>query len=328
MTDAPSSPNPTAEMGNLIAALESLVDGEAAAERLIAAGPAAIPWLERFLLTGPARTVALPRCRAVHALGELGAQGALFAYFRQHHHPEDAAVRLAEDAVRTAAAEELAKLKSNDVYEALLDAARDRITGGLIRALAEFRRAESIPVLFAALDDDLCREEARAALRTMPADCLSFAGLLLRGVHPDSLRFTASLRERRSVLQLLRELGADAKDWPFLREYLEDPDPDSVIAVGGIGFSLGCMEDCQHIIDALLRISPHLNWAQEDDVIRLLQLNPEQTRATVRRLHDEESGRKEQPNWLSPRWRILRHFSMNDPDATSKNRQDGNGRWT
>jgi hypothetical protein len=317
MTDAPSSLIPT-EMESLIAALESLVDGEAAAERVIAAGPAAIPWLERFLLAGAARTVALPRCRAVHALGELGAEGPLTVYFRQHYHPEDAAVRLAEDAVRSAAAEELAKHKTDEVYETLLDAARDRITGGLIRGLGEFGRAESIPVFFTALDDDLCREDARAALRMMPAECLSFASLLLRGAHSDSLRFIASLRERRSVFQLLRELGAYAEDWPFLREYLKDPDADSVIAVVGIGFALQRTEDCQFMIDALLRISPHLNWAEEDDVIRMLELHPEQTRATVRRLHDEASCRNEQPNWLSPRWRILRHFSMDGPSDTSK----------
>jgi len=318
MTDAPPSLIQAAEMESLISALESLVDGAAAAERLIAAGPAAIPWLERFLLQGPARTVALPRCRAVHALGELGAQGSLFAYFRQHHRPEDAAVRLAEDAVRSAVAEELAKHKCDEVYEVLLDAARDRVTGGLIRALSEFRQAKSIPVYFTALDDDLCREEARAALRMIPTESRSFASLLLRGTYPDSLRFASSLRERRSVLQLLHELAADAEDWPFLREYLEDPDPDSVIAVAGIGFSLGLMEDCEHIIGALFGISPHLNWAQEDDVIRMLELHLEQTRAIARRLHDEAGGRDEQPNWLNPRWRILRHFSMNGPGDISK----------
>lgn len=325
MTDTP--PSLTSEVESLLSALDSLVDGQAAAERLIAAGPAAIPWLERFLLHGPARTVALPRCRAVHALSELGAAGPLLAYFRQHHHPKDAAVRFAEDAVRSAAAEELAKHKSDEVYETLLDAARDRITGGLIRALSEFRRASSIPVFFAALDDDLCREDARAALRMMPAASRSFAGLLLRGAHPDSRRFTTSLRERSSVLQLLREWGPDAEDWPALREYLEDMDPDSVIAVAGIGFALARTEDYPHIIDALVRISPHLNWAQEDDVIQMLELHAENTRAMVRRLRDEATGRGEQPNWLNPRWRILRHFSTNDPDVTAEPRQDGNRRW-
>ncbi len=326
MTDAPPSLIPTPEIESLISALESLVDGEAAAERLIAIGPRAIPWLARFLLQGSARTVALPRCRAVHALGELGAQNALLAYFRQHRHSEDAAVLLAEDAVRSAAAEELTKVRSDEVYEVLLDAARDRITGGLIRALSEFRRSKSIPVLFAALDDDLCREDARAALRIMPADSRSFAGLLLRGAHPDSHRFTTSLRERRSVLQLLRELGADAEDWPALREYLQDPDPDSVIAVAGIGFALGRMEDYGRLIDALFRVSAHLNWVQEDDVVRMLELHPEPTRAAVRRLCDVAANRVDQPNWLSPQWRILRHFSMNNPGATSKAQPVGNSR--
>jgi len=45
----------------LIAKLESLMDGGTVAERLIAMGQAAIPWLERFLLEAPARTIALPR---------------------------------------------------------------------------------------------------------------------------------------------------------------------------------------------------------------------------------------------------------------------------
>jgi hypothetical protein len=198
-----------------------------------------------------------------------------------------------------------------------VDAARDRVTDGLIRALSEFRRAKSIPVLFTALDDDLCREEARSALRMMPTESRSFASLLLRGTHPDSLLLASSLRERRSVLQLLRELGAHAEDWPSLHEYLQDPDSDSVIAVAGIGFALGRAEAYPHIIDELFRISSHLNWAQEDDVTRMLDLHPEQTRTTVRRLRDEASSRGEQPNWLSPRWRILRHFSMNEPTSKS-----------
>jgi hypothetical protein len=52
-------------------------------------------------------------------------------------------------------------------------------------------------------------------------------------------------------------------------------------------------------------------------VTRMLDLHPEQTRTTVRRLRDEASGRGEHPNWLSPRWRILRHFSMNEPTSKS-----------
>lgn len=312
MSYASSSVIPPRDMERLIAALDSLIDGEAAAERLVAAGPAAAPWLERFLLDGPARTIALPRCRAVHALGDLGAQHVLLAYFRQHRRPSDPAVLFAEDAVRSAAAEELAKHPSEEVYETLLDASRVRPTNGLIRALSEFARSESIPVLFAALDDDLCREEARAALRRVKPQARAYAALLLRGKHPASIPMTASLRERRAVLQLLREFGTDADCWPILREYLEDPDPDSVIAVAGTGFAAGPVDEYSNIVSALFRISSHLNWMQEDEVTRLLEAHAAQARPLALRLCGEAAAKGEQPNWLSPRWRILRHLLGND----------------
>jgi hypothetical protein len=315
MTELSSSRIPSYEAEHLIAALDSLVDGEAAAERLVAMGPPTIPWLERFLLEGPARTIALPRCRAVHALGELGAQQVLLSYFRQHRHPADPAVLFAEDAVRSAAAEELAKHPSEQVYGVILDAAQERITGGLIRALSEFGRAEGIPVLFSALDDDLCREDARTALRRVPAPARAFAALVLRGGHKLSVQMTLSLRQRRAVLQLLREFGADAEDWPMLREYLEDGDADSVIAVAGIGFSLSPAADHPVIIDSLFRISSHLNWAQEDEVTRLLEAHSELARAAAHKLYENAVGRGEEPNWLSPRWRLLRHFRGNNAGA-------------
>jgi hypothetical protein len=299
---------PSREMEKLIAALDSLVDGEAAAERLVAMGPPAIPWLEHYLLDGLSRTIARPRCRAVHALGELGAQQVLLSYFRQHRHPADPAVLFAEDAVRSSAAEELAKHPSEEVYEVVLDAAQERITGGLIRALSDFGRAESVPVLFSALDDDLCREDARAALRKMPVQARAFAALVVRGRHAASVQMALSLHLRRATLQLLRELGADAEDWPVLREYLEDSDADSVIAAAGIGFALGAAADYPVIIDTLFRISSHLNWAQEDEVTRLLEGYPEQARAAADRLYARAAGRGEEANWLNSRWRILRHF--------------------
>lgn len=307
-----SSVIPPREVEKLIAALDSLIDGETAAERLVAAGPAAAPWLERFLLDGPARTIALPRCRAVHALADLGAQHVLLSYFRQHRHPADPAVLFAEDAVRSAAAEELAKHPSEEVYETLLDAAGDRLTNGLIRALSEFARTESIPVLFAALDDDLCREEARAALRRVKPQARAYAALILRGKHPASIQMAASLRQRRAILQLLREFGADADCWPILREYLEDPDPDSVIAVAGTGFAVAPPDRYPNIVAALFRISSHLNWMQEDEVTRLLEAHSAQARPLALRLCAEAAARGDHPNWLSPRWRILRHLLGED----------------
>lgn len=226
MSQPARSPLLAGEVEDLIAALDLLIGGEAAAERLIAMGPRVIPLLEQFLLEGPARTIAVPRCRAVRVLGELGAWQTLVSYFRQYRRPEDAAVLFAEDAVRSAAAEHLAQWKSDEIYEVLLEAARERITGGLIRALSEFGKAEAIPVFFSALDDDLCREDARAALRKVPAVARNYAVLTLRGAAGVPMNLAASLRCRRAVLQLLREFGVGPGDWPILREYLEDSDAD------------------------------------------------------------------------------------------------------
>ena len=149
----------------LVGLLDSIVEGERAVEQLIAIGQAAVPCLERFLLDSPPRSLSLPRCRAVRALGQLGACSTLIAYFKRYTRPADATVLFAEDAVRSAAAEELVHCQTEAVFLVLLDAIRDRATGGLVRSLGEFRRPESIPVLFELLEDDLCREHAKEALR-------------------------------------------------------------------------------------------------------------------------------------------------------------------
>src|SRR5579862_9512543 len=120
------------QMERWIAALDSLVDGELAVSMLVAAGDRAVPYLEHFLLTGSPRTIALPRCRAAHALGELGAYSALISYFREYKFPADAEVLFAEDAVRSAVARALLRWKTDEVLQVLMDAARQRETSGLV----------------------------------------------------------------------------------------------------------------------------------------------------------------------------------------------------
>ena len=81
--------NPLAKMsgeqiGRLIAALDSLMDGDLAVDMLIACGPCAVPYLADFLLNGSPGTISLPRCRGARALGELGAIYTLISYFREY----------------------------------------------------------------------------------------------------------------------------------------------------------------------------------------------------------------------------------------------------
>lgn len=304
------SPSQTAEteMERLIAGLDSLIEGERAAAMLVALGERAIPHLSRFLLEGPARTISLPRCRAAHALGELGACSTLLSYFREFRPPADAAVLFAEDAARSAVAEELLRWRSDEVYSVLLDAAKQRATSGLVRAVGEFRRSESVPLLFTKLEDDLCREGAKDALRKMPEAAHQYAVLLLRGLTDIPPRGPSALRRLRATLQLLAEFGGAAGEWPDVKEFLYEDDADVVIAASRIGFAIGPEGDQASIIRALFRVSEHLNFAEEDEIAALLDAHREIALSIAHAIVAERKARGERPEWLNPSWRILGHI--------------------
>ncbi len=292
----------------LIEALDSILDGDRAAEELIVIGQRSVPYLEQYLLGGLPRSLPLPRRRAVRALGELGAWSVLLRYFRQYRRPEDAAVLFAEDSVRSSAAQELMRWKSDDVYQALLEACRQRATSGLVLALGEFRQRESVPLFFAVLEDDLCREEAKAALRKIPDAARQYAILSVRGKVRAGLYELSALSRRRATLQLLHEFGLTAEEWSDLRYFLQDPDTEVVIATAQIGFQVAPVHDYPDIAKALFRISSHLNWAQEDDVCRFLDDHGDIARELGRALVRERKSRGEHPNWLKSDWRVLKHI--------------------
>lgn len=296
------------QIKHLVVGLNSLLEGELAVTMLIARGQQAVPYLEHFLFSEPPRTIALPRCRAIHALGELGAYSSLISYFREYEPPADAQILLAEDAVRSAAAEELLRWKEEEAFLVLLDAAKQRATSGLIYALGEFRRPESVPLLFTALEDDLCREQAKAALRKVAAAAHQYAILLVRGLTDTPLRGPYALRRCRATLQLLEEFGAGEEEWRDLREFLFQEDADVVIATAGIGFAVAPSEEHAQIVEALFRISRHLNWAQEGEAITLLDAHCTMATSNARTIAEGRIKDRERPDWLNPSWRVLRHF--------------------
>ena len=169
------------QIDRLIGALDSLKDGDLAVDMLIACGERAIRALALFLLKGSPRSISLPRCRAARALGALGACSALLTYFREYERPPDAAVLFAEDAVRSAAAHELARWKCDEVFQLLFDAARQRATGELVVVLGEFQRPQTIPLLYELLEDDLCRGHAMESLQGMSDAARQYAILAIRG---------------------------------------------------------------------------------------------------------------------------------------------------
>jgi len=281
--------------------------GESAVEMVVGFGKQAIPYLERFLLDRPPRTVFIPRCRAVRALGELGAYPVLIRYFEQYQCPADSAVLFAEDAVRSAAARELTQIHSDEMYRVLLEAAHQRATSGLVQALGAFGRSESIPLLFELLEDDMCRADAIHALRGVPNEAQPFAVLLLRGCTEIPIQGSFAVRRRRSALQLLSEFGVCQGDWPEIREYLQDEDIDCMMAAAHIGFSVAPDSEAEAIATKLIEASARMNWAQEMDVVELLDQHRPVTEPVARTLAERRKSKGEKPNWLSPFWRILHH---------------------
>lgn len=304
--------NPLAEMSGpqidrLIAALDSLQEGDLAVDMLIACGPSAIPHLADFLLKGSPRTIALPRCRAVRALGGLGARETLIAYFRDYERPPDTAVLFAEDAVRSVAARELARWNSEEVFRVLLEAAAVRMTSGLAVALGEFLRPESIPLLFDVLEDDLCRQEAMSSLRKQPEAARQFAILSIRGLTSVPLEGPSARCRQRAVVQLLSELHVTRHDWPDLLRFLSAGDPATVVAAARAGFLSAPEEAYPEIAAALLRAAELPLFVQEDEVEQLLAAHPEIASKIALEIVKNKKDSGEKPNWLSPSWRILNH---------------------
>lgn len=295
------------QIDDLVESLGSLRDGDLAVDMLAACGKKAIPHLSEFLLNRSPRTIALPRCRAVRVLGELGAYLTLIDYFKQYVRPQDAAVLFAEDAVRSAAARELARYPSTEVFRVLLDAAWVRATGGLVLALGEFHRPEAVPLLFKILEDDLCREDAMKSLRKLPEAVRQFGLLSARGLTGVTLDGPGADRRRRATVQLLSEVGVSSSDWPDLKRYLFVDDPATVVATAKIGFVQTNAAEWPAIVAPLFKIADRANSLDEMEIEELLDAHANASLRVAQEILKERQSKGEQPHWLSPFWRLLNH---------------------
>jgi HEAT repeat protein len=305
----------------LIRALESLTDGELAVEGLIACGPQAIGPLCDFLLQGSPRTIALPRLRAVRALGGLEAVKVLLAYFEKAELPSDPVVLFSEDAVRSAVARELMRWKNEGTFRTLFHASEQRATAGLIEALGEFGRPEAIPLLFGSLEDDLCRAAAFAALLKMPEEAHQYAILSLRGETGTTLEGPAATRRRRAVAELLHTQTPAKAEWQDVSALLQDEDPSAVLCAAAIGLCVAAQEDFPGILQAIFRVADKLNWLQEDEAIHLLDKHKDLARNIATQLLSDLHTHGGDANWLSPSRRILAHLEGVDASLKSQGKR-------
>lgn len=304
MTEAESHPG-SARLDELVGDLESIANGDGAMYALVAAGQEAVPFIESYLVRGKPRSLSEGRVRAVKALGLLRALPSLLLYLDSYQSPADAVVLFAEDAVRSAAANELIGWKTDEVYGALVKAAAARATPGLIKAIGEFERPSSMRLLFSAFEDDICRDEAINAVRRLPAEGCAYALAYLHGRTDLPIAGPRALRRVRTTLDLLYEWTLPDSEWPWIKPFVESADPSTALRAIALGIEHSSEEELPLLFARLLDISDRLNWLEEAEAFQLLKRHLPVAQEEARKALAARTERGEQPHWISRAWRLL-----------------------
>jgi len=236
--------------------LNSLKEGEGAVAELIACGRSAIEPLRQYLLEGKPSVVYHSRCWAVEALGGLGAKETLLEYLQQKKNIADAAIRMGEEAVESAAARELIRWPGEEVFRVLLGIAQERCLPGVLEILAEFKKSEAIPFLVKGLEDDIGRRSAEEALRKIgsPAEP-DLIRAAVSALPNQAAEAPSSLLRRRSAVRLLAEMGVSEDKWSLLRPLLKETDGEILVSAFRIAVRAAAKEDRalagQRVIQAL-----------------------------------------------------------------------------
>jgi hypothetical protein len=254
------------EIRSLIRALESLVDGDLAVAQLVSYGPRTISYLREFLQNGRLKSIPQPRMRAVEALGRLEAKAVLIEYLLTPKAIHDPQLRLAEDAVENTAARKLGRWLDEETFHSLVAVCQRRLLPGAIETLATYGRAEAIPYLDRALEDDLCRPAAEEGFRRIgPAArrALVFSAITpLQGAQGET---RSSLRRRRSALALLTEIGIDQESWSEIKSLLSDLDPEITARVARLAVGVAGRTDSTAAASHLVSVLPSLPWFVSKD---------------------------------------------------------------
>jgi hypothetical protein len=251
----------------LVQSLNSLHEGELGVDIVVACGERAIEPLRIFLLQGKPSGIFLPRQRAVRALAQLGATGVLLDYLVRDERISDPVAAHGEEAVKNAAARALGAWQTEEVYQALRRTLMRKRLVGVIDALGEFRRQESVPDLIGTLEDDFCRSSAEDALRKMGA--LAYRSLIDAATtpHPYGMRERpASQRRRRCVLRLLEYQWLSADDWSQIRGLLCDEDLEISARASAIALMAAYERDKTVAVRTLIAALPRADWLLQGEI--------------------------------------------------------------
>jgi len=211
---------------DLAARLDDLTRNQEALALLILKGQQAVPVLSRVLL-GPPSSIPEPRCLAAEALGAIGGDEAVSGLIRvlmvHDIRKLDPIFRLAEDAVRNRAAEQLGKLGDRRAVGPLIYAlARDGVREAM-GALARFKESRAIPCVVRRLEDPCDRAAAAEAILEFGKAAVPALVATLTEHRPSAEDEAPMSVERRAEAARLLGVLDDPAGVPALRARLEDP---------------------------------------------------------------------------------------------------------
>ena len=211
---------------DLAAGLDDLSRNREALTLLILQGERAIPFLAEVLL-GPPSPIPDARCLAAEGLGAIGGEAAMSALIRaltlHDMRRLDPVLRLAEEAVRNRAAEQLGKVGDGRAVEPLLYALAHERVREAMGALARFKEERAMPHIVRRLEDPCDRAAAADALLAFgrAAGPVLVATLHERRPSPDD-EAPMSIERRAEAGRLLGLVG-DRSVVPQLCSCLDDP---------------------------------------------------------------------------------------------------------
>lgn len=290
----------------LIDQLYSLNRGKDAVEGLVRCGPAAIMPLRLFLLEGRPRKIFQPRLWAVEALARLGAKDILVEYLLQDKEISDPEDRFGEEAVESAAARFLSSWHSQNVFQILLKLSERRMLLGLIDALAEYKRPESIPYFERALEDDFYRPAAENAFLKLGA--LSSGALALSAITStanSTLESPSSLERRRSAVRILNRIGISADHWKILRNLIRESDQELVVGGAKLGIEFADKVERALIAHKLIELLSSVPWYLQDDLENILVTLRDEAAAEIEEEIAARMGQSEEIRTLDARLKAL-----------------------
>jgi HEAT repeat protein len=274
-------------------------------------------WLKR-----PTSGLFQIRCRAVQALGGLGAHDILKEYLElASAGTADPVEQLGNEAVVNAAAMVLSKHPDEGVFRLLLRLGARFYLTGVIAALATFQRREAVPTLIKALEDDGSRHVAENALkhlRPLPYQALVDAARMRL---PDSLQESeTSIRKRRSALGLLREIGFLKARWPQIRELINDRDPRVAVLACRVACGVAQIPERRRSIIRLVDLLNDSDWMLCNEIEECLCDNFNVSSEVISRRLSSESSRLRTLSEGASRIleRIQRRMSAHDNDSKTE----------